>query len=93
LEKVVIYRHALRNALIPTVTVVGLQFGYMLAGAVLTETVFSWPGVGRLLVEAILFRDFPVVQSALLIVAIMFVLVNLIVDILYAFLDPRIRHE
>lgn len=93
LEKVIIYRHALRNALIPTVTVVGLQFGYMLAGAVLTETVFSWPGVGRLLVEAILFRDFPVVQSALLIVAIMFVLVNLIVDILYAFLDPRIRHE
>jgi len=93
LEKVVIYRHALRNALIPTVTVVGLQFGYMLAGAVLTETVFSWPGVGRLLVEAILFRDFPVVQSTLLIVAIMFVLVNLIVDILYAFLDPRIRHE
>lgn len=92
LEKVIIYRHALRNALIPTVTVVGLQFGYMLAGAVLTETVFSWPGVGRLLVEAILFRDFPVVQSALLIVAIMFVLVNLIVDILYAFLDPRIRH-
>ncbi len=72
---------------------VGLQFGYMLAGAVLTESVFSWPGVGRLLVEAILFRDFPVVQSALLIIAIMFVLVNLMVDILYAFLDPRIRHE
>ncbi len=93
LEKIVIYRHALRNALIPTVTVVGLQFGYMLAGAVLTESVFSWPGVGRLLVEAILFRDFPVVQSALLIIAIMFVLVNLMVDILYAFLDPRIRHE
>ncbi len=92
-EKVVIYRHALRNALIPTVTVVGLQFGYMLAGAVLTESVFSWPGVGRLLVEAILFRDFPVVQSALLIIALMFVLVNLMVDMLYAFLDPRIRHE
>ncbi len=92
LEKIIIYRHALRNALIPTVTVVGLQFGYMLAGAVLTESVFSWPGVGRLLVEAILFRDFPVVQSALLIIAIMFVLVNLLVDVLYAFLDPRIRH-
>ncbi len=93
IEKIIIYRHALRNALIPTVTVVGLQFGYMLAGAVLTESVFSWPGVGRLLVEAILFRDFPVVQSALLIVALMFVIVNLLVDILYAFLDPRIRHE
>ncbi len=92
LEKIIIYRHALRNALIPTVTVVGLQFGYMLAGAVLTESVFSWPGVGRLLVEAILFRDFPVVQSALLIIALMFVLVNLLVDVLYAFLDPRIRH-
>ena len=92
LEKIIIYRHALRNALIPTVTVVGLQFGYMLAGAVLTESVFSWPGVGRLLVEAILFRDFPVVQSALLIIAVMFVLVNLLVDVLYAFLDPRIRH-
>lgn len=92
-ERIVIYRHALRNALIPTVTVVGLQFGYMLAGAVLTETVFSWPGVGRLLVDSILARDFPVVQASLLIIAMIFVLVNLAVDILYAFLDPRIRYE
>ncbi len=92
-ERIVIYRHALRNALIPTVTVVGLQFGYMLAGAVLTETVFSWPGVGRLLVDSILARDFPVVQASLLIIATIFVLVNLAVDILYAFLDPRIRYE
>ncbi len=92
-ERIVIYRHALRNALIPTVTVVGLQFGYMLAGAVLTETVFSWPGVGRLLVDSILSRDFPVVQASLLIIAGIFVIVNLMVDIIYALLDPRIRYE
>ncbi len=92
-ERIVVYRHALRNALIPTVTVVGLQFGYMLAGAVLTETVFSWPGVGRLLVDSILSRDFPVVQASLLIIAGVFVLVNLAVDIIYALLDPRIRYE
>ncbi len=92
-EKDVILRHALRNALIPTVTVVGLQFGYMLAGAVLTETVFAWPGVGRLLVNSILSRDYPVVQASLLIVATFFVLVNLAVDILYAILDPRIRYK
>jgi ABC-type dipeptide/oligopeptide/nickel transport system permease component len=91
-ERIVIYRHALRNTLMPTVTVIGLQFGFMLAGAVVTETVFAWPGVGRLLVTSILTRDFPVVQSALLVIAIMFVLVNLIVDVLYAYLDPRIRY-
>lgn len=91
-ERIVIYRHALRNTLIPIVTVIGLQFGFMLAGAVVTETVFAWPGVGRLLVTSILTRDFPVVQSALLVIAGMFVLVNLIVDVLYAYLDPRIRY-
>ena len=92
-ERLVIYRHALRNALIPTVTVVGLEFGYMLAGAVLTETVFSWPGVGRLIVDSILARDYPVVQASLVLVAGVFVLVNLGVDVLYAFLDPRIRYD
>lgn len=92
-ERLVIYRHALRNALIPTVTVIGLQFGYMLAGAVITETVFAWPGVGRLLVNSILKRDFPVVQSTLVLISAMFVLVNLMVDVLYAYLDPRIRYD
>lgn len=91
-ERIVVYRHALKNALIPTVTVIGLQFGYMLAGAVVTETVFAWPGVGRLLVNSILKRDFPIVQAALLLIAGIFVLVNLIVDIVYAYLDPRIRY-
>ncbi len=90
-ERLVILRHALPNTFIVTVTVIGLQFGYMLAGAVVTETVFAWPGVGRLLVESILSRDFPVVQTILLIVACIFVLVNLLVDVLYAYLDPRIR--
>ena len=85
--------HALRNALIPTVTVVGLQFGQLLAGAVLTETVFTWPGIGRLLVTSILARDLPVVQAALVIIALLFVFVNLAVDILYAVLDPRIRYN
>ncbi|MDD2206065.1 MAG: ABC transporter permease [Aminobacterium sp.] len=93
LEKIVIVRHALRNAMIPTITVIGLQFGGHLAGAVLTESVFSWPGVGRLLVGSILARDYPVVQTTLLIVAAIFVFANLMVDILYAYLDPRIRYH
>lgn len=92
-SKIIIRRHALRNALIPTVTVIGLQFGYMLAGAVLTESVFAWPGVGRLLVTSILSRDYPVVQTTLVVVALTFVLVNMAVDILYALLDPRIRYN
>lgn len=90
-EQLVVGRHAVRNALIPTVTVVGLQFGHLLAGAVITETVFAWPGVGRLLVDAIKYRDFPVVQATILILAAMFVVVNLAVDLLYFALDPRIR--
>ena len=92
-NRTIIWRHALRNALIPTVTVVGLQFGYMLAGAVLTESVFAWPGVGRLLVTSIFSRDYPVVQTTLVMVALTFVLVNLLVDVLYAYLDPRIRYH
>ena len=92
-ESFVVVRHALRNALIPTVTVVGVQDGYLLGGAVLTETVFAWPGVGTLMVQGILARDFPLVQGCVLVIALGFVLVNLAVDVLYATLDPRIRRE
>jgi ABC-type dipeptide/oligopeptide/nickel transport system permease component len=92
-ESFVVVRHALRNALIPTVTVVGVQAGYLLGGAVLTETVFAWPGVGTLMVQGILARDFPLVQGCVLVIALGFVLVNLAVDVLYAVLDPRIRRE
>jgi peptide/nickel transport system permease protein len=92
-EWTVVARHALKNALIPIVTVVGVQAGYLLGGAVLTETVFAWPGVGTLVVQGILARDVPLVQGAVLVVAFTFVLVNLAVDLLYAYLDPRIRYE
>jgi peptide/nickel transport system permease protein len=92
-ERTVIYRHGLRNALIPIVTVIGLQFGTLLGGAVLTETVFAWPGIGRLLVDAIGYRDYPVIQGTVLVITIGFVAVNLLVDILYAYLDPRIRYD
>jgi peptide/nickel transport system permease protein len=92
-ERVVITRHALKNALIPVITVVGLQFGFLLGGAVLTETVFAWPGVGRLMVDAIRQKDFPMVQAGVLILALAFSLVNLMVDILYAFIDPRIKAQ
>ena len=88
----VVLRHALKNAFIPVITVIGLEFGYLLAGAVVTETVFAYPGVGRLLVEAIGFRDYPVIQGALLLLALQFSLVNLVVDVLYAFFDPRITY-
>lgn len=92
-EKVIIYKHALKNALIPVVTIMGLQFGILLGGAVLTETVFAWPGVGRLLVDSILARDYPVVQGAVMVLAFSFVLINLVVDLIYAFLDPRISYH
>jgi len=91
-ERIVIYKHALKNALIPVVTVMGLQFGTLLGGAVLTETVFSWPGIGRLMVDSILNRDYPVVQGAVLLLAVFFVLINLVVDVIYAYLDPRITY-
>jgi ABC-type dipeptide/oligopeptide/nickel transport system permease component len=92
-EVIVIYKHALKNAMIPVITVFGLEFGYMLGGAVLTETVFSLPGVGRLMVEGIFQRDYPVVQGSMLLVATTFVFVNLLTDIAYAFFDPKIRYE
>ena len=88
----VIIRHALKNALIPMVTVFGLQFGQLIAGAVVIETVFSRPGIGRLVVDAILTKDFPLVQGIVLVVAVSYVLVNLLVDLVYAYLDPRIRY-
>lgn len=92
-ERIVIYFHALRNALLPIVTIIGLQFGTLLGGAVLTETVFSWPGIGRLLVDSIGYRDYPVIQGTVLVIAFGFVLTNLLVDVLYAFLDPRIQYD
>jgi peptide/nickel transport system permease protein len=92
-ERRVVVRHALKNALIPIVTVVGIQAGYLLGGAVLTETVFAWPGVGTLMVQGILARDFPLVQGCVLVVAVTFVAINLAVDLLYVWLDPRIRYE
>ena len=86
-------RHALRNALLPVVTVVGLQFGGLLGGAVLTETVFAWPGIGRMLVDAIGARDLPLVQGSVLFIAVMFILMNLLVDVSYAVLNPKVRYE
>ncbi len=92
-ERSVLTGHALKNALLPILTVVSFQFGFLLGGAVLTETVFSWPGVGLALYNAISFRDYPLVQGGVLIVAVSFVLVNLITDLLYAFVDPRIKYS
>lgn len=89
----IILRHALSNALIPIVTVIGLQFGYLLGGAVLTETVFAWPGIGRLLADAIFRRDYPVVQGAILLIAVTFVFVNLLTDMAYAYFNPQIRYR
>ena len=91
-ERTVIIRHALKNALIPIITVIGLQFGALLGGAILTETTFAWPGLGRLLVNAITARDYPVVQGIALTFAIAFTAVNLLVDLLYAYVDPRIHY-
>jgi peptide/nickel transport system permease protein len=92
-ERAVIVRHALKNALIPIITILGLEFGGLLAGAVVTETVFSYPGIGLLLINSINNRDFPIVQAALLLFALQFVLVNLIVDVIYARVDPRISYS
>lgn len=86
-----VWRHAFRNSLVPVVTVVGLQFGSLLTGAIITETIFSWPGVGRLLIQSINFRDYPMVQGCILLIAITYVAVNLLTDLLYGWLDPRIR--
>lgn len=90
-EQAVLYRHALRNALIPVVTVIGIEAGGMLGGAVITETVFAWPGIGQLAVRSIFNRDYPLIQAVVFTIAIMFVAINLAVDVLYAALDPRIK--
>ena len=89
----VVYRHALRNALIPVVTVIGLQLGFLLGGSVIVETIFAWPGVGRALIQAIGNKDFPVVQAGVTMLAVTFVAVNLLIDLLYATLNPRIRYQ
>jgi peptide/nickel transport system permease protein/oligopeptide transport system permease protein len=89
----VLIKHALRNALLPVITVIGLQFGALIGGAVLTEKVFSWPGVGQLLVDSIFSRDYPMVQGVVLMLAVAFIVVNLVVDLLYAYVDPRIRYN
>ncbi len=88
-----VLKHAFRNSLIPIVTVLGLQFGAVLTGAVITETIFAWPGVGRLLIQSISARDYPAVQGCILLIAVTYVSVNLLVDVAYGFLDPRIRYE
>ncbi|MGH9573374.1 MAG: nickel ABC transporter permease [Candidatus Acidiferrales bacterium] len=92
-ESAVLWRHAFRNALIPTLTIVGLQFGALLAGAIITETIFSWPGIGRLTVQAIEARDFPLLQGCILLIAVTYVVVNLATDFVYALVDPRVRLE
>lgn len=92
-ERVVLLKHALRNALLPVVTIIGIQAGTLLSGAVLTETIFAWPGIGKWVYDSILARDYPIVQGATLLIAVIFLLANLLVDLSYAVLDPRIRYE
>ena len=88
-----VLRHAFRNSLIPVVTIIGLQFGAVLTGTIITETIFAWPGVGRLLIQAINFRDYPLIQGCILFISVTYVMMNLITDLTYGFLDPRIRYE
>jgi peptide/nickel transport system permease protein len=92
-ERLIIYKHALKNALIPVITIVGGQLGGLLAGTVIIETIFALPGIGRLTVEAIMFRDYPVVQTNVMLAATVLVTINLLVDLTYAWLDPRIRYQ
>ena len=92
-EKAVVLKHVLRNALLPVLTVVGLQFGALLAGSIITETIFSWPGIGRLMIQSIQMRDYPVVQGCVLAISLSYVVVNLLTDLLYVAADPRIRYE
>jgi len=91
--RAVLFRHAFRNALIPIITILGLQFGTLLAGTIVTETIFSWPGIGRLTVQAISSRDYPLLQGCILVIAVSYVLVNLLTDMLYAVIDPRVRQS
>ncbi|NML44579.1 glutathione ABC transporter permease GsiC [Ramlibacter sp. G-1-2-2] len=92
-ERVVLFKHCMRNALIPVVTMMGLQFGFLLGGSIVVETVFNWPGVGRLLVDAVTMRDYPVIQALVLLFSLEFILINLVVDLLYGFINPTIRYR
>ncbi len=92
-ERTILLKHALKNAMLPVITFVGLQLGFLLGGAVIVETIFAWPGIGRLLVDSIYARDFALIQGCVLFIAVIFALANLTVDVLYAYLDPRIRYE
>lgn len=92
-ERIILYQHALKNALIPVITSLGLMFGYMLGGSMIVESLFSWPGLGWMVVDAILMRDYPVIQGGILLIAVVFVFVNLLVDISYAYIDPRVRYD
>lgn len=92
-EKTVIWKHTLRNALVPVITMTGLQFGFLLGGSIVVETVFSWPGLGRLLVDSVSYRDYPVIQAEILLFSLEFIFINLAVDVLYAFANPEIRYK
>ena len=92
-ERVVVFRHALRNGLIPVITILGLQMGVLLAGAIITESIFSWPGLGLLTIQAINARDYPLVQGCILTIAVTYILINLVTDLLYSVVDPRIRYD
>ena len=92
-ESVVVVKHAFRNALIPIVTMMGLQFGFLLGGSIVVEVVFNWPGMGRLLVDAVDMRDYPVIQTEVLLFSLEFILINLVVDILYAVINPTIHYK
>ena len=92
-ERVVVYKHALKNAIIPTLTVIGITLAILIGGAVVIETVFNIPGLGRLIISAVLRRDYPVIQGVVLLIAVSYTLVNLLVDLAYLVLDPRIRYQ
>jgi glutathione transport system permease protein len=92
-ERLVIVKHCLRNALIPVVTMMGLQFGFLLGGSIVVEVVFNWPGLGRLLVDAVSMRDYPVIQGLVLLFSLEFIIINLVVDVLYAVINPTIRFK
>jgi ABC-type dipeptide/oligopeptide/nickel transport system permease component len=92
-DRAVTWRHAVRNAMLPVVTVAGLEFGGLLAGAVVTEQVFSWPGIGKLTVDSITNRDYQIVQGVVILIGVIFIVINLLVDLLYAWLDPRIHYQ
>jgi glutathione transport system permease protein len=93
MEKIVVWKHAMRNALIPVITMIGLRFGFLLGGSIVVETVFSWPGLGRLLIDSVNFRDYPVIQSEILLFSLQFIIINLVVDLLYALMNPEIQYE